>query len=645
MKRRRSIDILIIVVALMFFALVVREVYRRFRPGVYIFEGTTGPGEPSLVKDPVLWDFARYAEGSTSRLAVLLTDPESSWLGLAHGLKSMGIPFILTSDPQRALEHRALLVYPTISGKVLERQTLQDLAAYPRQGGTLIGVNVAGGGLNEVFGFDRAVPGRSRFEIRFDRTQPLASGLSDPREAVLRIRSDPHKTTGLSSTQPEPAGDLERQALGTLGYTDPTYAPLALFDDGTAAITQKPYAGGKTYAFGIDIGFLMLKGYNYREEGIARSYVNAYEPTLDVLLRFIRDIYREAEPDAVTLDPVPGGKSLAAMITHDVDYPKSLRHSLRYAELERSRGIRATYFIQTKYIRDWLDEIFYNPGAVEMVRQLEAQGMEIGSHSVSHAELFSDFPLGDGTEQYPFYQPFIRRRRDAVNGTILGELRVSKFLLDRFLERGEVVSFRPGYLSNPPELPQALHATGFLFTSTITANKSLTHLPFQLNFSRGFEAEVDVYEFPVTVEDEHLPKLGERLPQAVELAEKIGRHGGIFVVLIHPDVLGHKFEFERAFIDSVREFAWFGSVSDFGRWWSARDKVELDVAVDGLDKIIVHLKIPDAIAGLTLNVPDDTTFLESRPSGLEIRQAGRDVWIKEAVGRIELEFRRSGPAS
>jgi len=640
MKRRRSIDILIIVAALVFLALVVREVYRRFRPGIYIFEGITGPGETSLVQDPVLWDFARYAEGSTSRLAVLLTDPESSWLGLAHGLKSMGIPFILTQDPQRALRHSALLVYPTISGKVLERETLQDLAAYPRQGGTLIGVNVAGGGLNEVFGFDRAVPGRTRYEIRFDRTQPLVSGLSDPREAVLRIRSDPRQNEYSSQTHQEPAGITSQQALGTFGYTDPTYAPLALFDDGTAALTQKPYAQGKTYAFGTDIGFLLLKGYDYREEGIARSYVNDYEPMLDVLLRLIRDIYREAEPNAVTLNPVPDGKSLAVMITHDVDYPKSLRNSLRYAELEQSRGIRATYFIQTKYIRDWLDEIFFNPKAVELVRKLEARGMEIGSHSVSHAELFSDFPLGDGREQYPTYQPFIRRRREAINGTILGELRVSKFLLDHFLERIEVISFRPGYLSNPPELPQALLAAGFLFTSTITANKSLTHLPFQLNYSRGFEAEVGIYEFPVTVEDEHRPKLGDRLPQALELAEKIGRHGGIFVVLIHPDILGHKFEFEEAFIDAVREFAWFGSVSDFGRWWSVRDRIELDVALDGLNTSIVNLDIPAGITGLTLKVPADYSFLKSQPSGLEIRQTGRDIWIKDARGRIELEFRR-----
>ena len=37
---------------------------------------------------------------------------------------------------------------------------------------------------------------------------------------------------------------------------------------------------------------------------------------------------------------------------------------------------------------------------------------------------------------------------------------------------------------------------------------------------------MDVFEFPVTVEDEELPKLGDRVPEAVELARQIGRYGG-----------------------------------------------------------------------------------------------------------------------
>jgi len=43
-----------------------------------------------------------------------------------------------------------------------------------------------------------------------------------------------------------------------------------------------------------------------------------------------------------------------------------------------------------------------------------------------------------------------------------------------------VVSFRPGHLSYPFALPQALQATGFAFSSSVTAGNALSHLPFRL---------------------------------------------------------------------------------------------------------------------------------------------------------------------
>ena len=265
------------------------------------------------------------------------------------------------------------------------------------------------------------------------------------------------------------------------------------------------------------------------------------------------------------------------MITHDVDYNKSMGNSLKYAEYEKSQGIKATYFIQTKYIRDWSDKIFYNDKGVNIVKQLEDWGMEVASHSVSHSLDFDKFPFGDGTEQYPSYRPTVKSRNITRGGTIMGELRVSKFLLDSFLSGEKVTSFRSGFLRNPHALPQALKSAAYRFNSSVTANKSLTHLPFQLNHNRGYESEVDIYEFPITVEDEKLPKMGDRLPQALTLAKKISRYGGSYVILIHPNILDHKFEFLKAFIPEVRDSAWFGTVTEFGDWWSARDNIELDV--------------------------------------------------------------------
>ena len=54
-----------------------------------------------------------------------------------------------------------------------------------------------------------------------------------------------------------------------------------------------------------------------------------------------------------------------------------------------------------------------------------------------------------------------------------------------------------------------------------------------------------VFEFPVTIEDEELPKLGDRLPQALEGARQVSRYGGLCVVLIHLNILNPKLAFEK----------------------------------------------------------------------------------------------------
>ena len=57
---------------------------------------------------------------------------------------------------------------------------------FAHTGGTLIALNVLGGGLNEVFGFTEAVPSRGRFEVRFGAS-PLTAAFTDPRERTIRL--------------------------------------------------------------------------------------------------------------------------------------------------------------------------------------------------------------------------------------------------------------------------------------------------------------------------------------------------------------------------------------------------------------------------------------------------------------------------
>ena len=591
------------------------------------FPGVSGPAKATVMPDHVPTTWRTYEQGSTSRLAILLTDPDSSWLGLAHGLKSIGVPFRITRDVHEALAHQVVLVYPMISGKVLGPEALQALAEFPKTGGTLIGVQVLGGGLNQVFGFRDAVASRQRYDVTLTPAAPLLADLTDPRERQLRV--------GIRGKGIE--------VMGTYGYTEAS-APLARFEDGTAAITQAAHGRGRAYAIGLDLGFLLLKGYNNRGEELVKTFDNEFDPTLDVWLRLLKSMYRTAQEEAVTLGTVPFGKSLSVMMTHDVDFTQSIKNAVEYAAYEKSQGVVGTYFIQVKYIRDYNDDIFFNDEGVRYVKQLADLGMELGSHTIAHSRVFNEFPLGTGREAYPSYAPFVKDRTTAYNVSILGELRVSKFLIDHFSGQS-IIAFRPGELSNPFGLPQALLATGYRYSSTATANNSLTHLPYQLTYDRLTDSEVEVFEFPVTIEDEALPKMGDRLPQALEVATRISRYGGSVVVLIHPNILDHKLAFEKGFVEGVRPYAWFGSVGEFGRWWAARNRVEVDVARDPTG-MRVTLKVPAAAAGLTLEVPAGWEVARPGKSEQGVTQQGTVVTFPEMQGTYTVLFTPSpeGPS-
>ena len=593
----------------------------------YLFPGVKGPEGVSVVTTPQPTLLQPYGTPSKSRLAVLITDPASSWLGLVHGFKSAGLPFVITEDYKQALEHAVVVVYPEIPGTLLKKEALKALAEFPAKGGILIGINVLGAGMQEVFGFQEALPSRDHFEVSFNAKDPLLSSFDHPRELTIRV-GNPRKGP---------------ENMGTYSYTQNRQPPLATYEDGAAAITQKSYGRGRAYAVGFDLGFLLLRGYNNRAEEFARSYVNQFEPSLDVLVGLVKEIYRLGEPSAVTIGTVPSGKSLSVLLTHDIDYTQSMENAIAYAEYEKSQGIKGTYFLQTKYIRDYNDDVFFNEHGVRLLKLLAGLGMDLGSHTVAHSKELKNFPLGSGAEQYPSYIPFVKNRSTALNGTILGELRVSKFLIETFSGQA-VISFRPGELSNPFALPQALEASGYLFSSSVTANSSLTHLPFQLNYGRGTDTELDVFEFPVTVEDEEFPEMGKQLPQALELAQRIRRYGGCFVLLIHPNVLDHKLEFEKRFIEAVKDFAWFGSLTEFGQWWAARNALTVDVYSDGTKHTVV-VDAPRNMTGLTLEVPKGWLLRHVEPKAVTGEQSGRFVVLGEAVGEIKVYFETASSGS
>lgn len=590
--------------------------------GVHVFAGVQGPDRASVIKPESQASWRSYEEGGPAHLAILLTDPRSAWMGLVQGLRTMGVPFVVTQDVALALRHRVVLVYPTISGKVLPAESLRALARHPAQGGSLLGFLVEGGGLQEVFGFSEVAQGTRHHQVQFDRTQALTNILTEERELTVPFAS---------------ARADDGTNLASVSYQGATQA-LARYEDGTVAMTSRQVGAGHAYALGVDLGALFLIGQNNREQGVARAYVNQYEPAMDVWLRLLKRLYELGEPQAVTLSTVPHGAPLAVVMSHDIDYTRSIVNASAYAAFEASNAVPATYFIQTKYVRDWNDQVFFNALGVEHLRKVHGLGQEIASHSVAHSQVFHRAELGSGQEQYPGYQPFVHDAQKTDGMSVLGELRVSRFLLTHFLPGYEVSSFRPGHLKDPYSLPQALEATGYRYSSSVTANNSLTHLPFRLTYGREGRSPLPVFEFPVTVEDEALPRLGERVQPSLDLARQLSTYGGLMMVLIHTDVMDHKLAFEKAFVAALKDKAWFGSLKMYGDFWAARDAVRISATEPNAAAWRLTLDAPMPLQGLTLTLPDQVRVKGVEPGALTWRQEGRKLILDAASGVVRIHL-------
>jgi len=127
----------------------------------------------------------------------------------------------------------------------------------------------------------------------------------------------------------------------------------------------------------------------------------------------------------------------------------------------------------------------------------------------------------------------------------------------------------------------------------------MTHLPFQRTACRGYSALAPVWNFPVTIEDERDGRLGDRFDAAVDVIDRVSALGGISVVLIHPDITGHKLRFEERLIDHYADRLWIGSLGEFGAWWEARSRATFDF--DGTD---LTVDAPERIDGLEISFPN-----------------------------------------
>lgn len=571
--------------------------------------GLHGPVEPSSLPAKSAAKVQDFEQGADSALALLVTSTTGdaqAWLALVEGLKARGVPVVATSRLSEALRHRVVLVYPGLSG--LTPQQVQALRVHQEQGGALVDFGEVPDWAKSLTGVDHQNTGRAHASLSFGAEEEL-----------------PEVELGCFwATQYQATADAQ---------------VLATYDDGSSAVIEN--LKNHVYTVGLDIGGFQDMASNARQSGwgckgqtgIAKHYADHDEAYADTPFRWIQRLYRQYQPGAVTLSPVPQGKALAVVLTHDVDTDQAPAVAVRYARWENSQNLPSTYFIQTKYLSDWEDVNFFKADSLPDLEKLIADHRDIGSHSVSHSPVFNKMPLGTGLEQYPSYRPLVRSKAKTDGASILGELRVSRYLLKSLLGV-QITAFRPGYLEYPEQLPQALAATGYRYSSNTTAPDSLSVLPLHAHVDRGPTQEVDEFDFPVTFSDDD-PVMLPRLPDAVRLAQSIAKEHGIFVLLIHPNAVGDKLAFEQQWTQEVRPFSWFGSIDQLGDFWSARDRVTVAVTLQSSSEATITLSAPKALRGLTLELPAGWSLL---PSDTLVSQQGATAVLGTVRGQVQLRM-------
>ena len=246
------------------------------------FPGLSGPSQATILPTtpPDRTPVTAYQSNGLDSLAILLKTDDSSWMGLALGLKSLGVPFRIVESAEEALHHDVVLVYPLLTGANTPAEELRAFAAHVRSGKTLIAFSVIGGGMPDLFGFEATTERNNLDVLEFQSSALTDEFIFNEAEQSISLRS-------FILTEP---------GLPGVSYSNPKHPAIAAYGDGSAAITHNFFETelrtGHAYAIGLDIGHYIMRAHNGRFIRYAETYANGYQPKIDSLLRFIKQVYQ-----------------------------------------------------------------------------------------------------------------------------------------------------------------------------------------------------------------------------------------------------------------------------------------------------------------------------------------------------------------
>lgn len=479
----------------------------------------------------------------------------------------MGIPYSVVENVSEITSHPITLLACLQNADQLTTQEIARLTDYVSNGGWLFASDVHHRELFPLFGIEEMESTRTLYTLTFDVSvdDPIMAFINDPLEQTISL------------------GDPE---LGKIfkcreyKITD-NGQPLAYYENGSVAMSRHLLGNGRTYVLGFRLADIIHRGQTNHDFQAERTYSNGFEPSADVFMLIVRSLYEAVVDVPLIKHTIPGGHKSALIITHDIDAKNAYANAYVFSQMELQFGHKSTHFIETKYFSDWLDAAIYNPESIEALKQTKALGFELQSHSVGHFPDFDTFEPGDPNVTYPDYQPhyFGPPIDKTIGGTIYGEVKISKFLLDRDFGQ-DTIAFRAGYLLFPDQLPEVLEDCGYLYDSSRPANNVLQAYPFFLTESNEMGAPLtNVLEIPLTISDYFLTTdtLSEVVDEWVSILGKYSDNFAPVVLLVHPSRLDDKYQAELNLLNSVAGFdLWRGDFTTYGRFWRNRLQLHYD---------------------------------------------------------------------
>ena len=552
-------------------------------------------------------------------LAVFAPDPQEFGYGARHLASQMGIPYLFTHDFNQALRQPMIVMTGAVDGNFMTETATKRLRDYLNAGGIVVADDGESGGIQDLAGIADLTPSQHRYRMTMD----VPSG--DPGFGRLRLPEE--QTISLGNKG-------EGQAVLTQGYRmkpGTSARVLARFDDGSVALVGRNLGKGRIYVTGLAYYDSVLRPQDDQAIEAGRVYDNGFEPSADVPQMMVRDWYLHLVPGAVVTDTTPDGLAGALIITHDVDYSKSILNMLPYAKAEKEHTFSATFFVQAKTVRDVEDQAFFNAHARQIVATVFGEGADIASHTVAHAPDWKTFPVGTGRETPDNYKPYVKvvapdhSHGLTIGASVTGEVHVSKQRLDTCAAGIDVDALRTGYLLINRAQWTVLERYGYRYDSSYAAGEVMTSFPYTAMEEQGGSQESRILEFPIVLADADgwVPML-PHMPAFDRVLDDEAQIHGVVTTLIHPDVVADKLPTELALVQHARPAMWVGSIDAFGDFWNKRASTTIESAVSGQGET-VSVTAPHGADGLTLDFPSTVTSVSATGTSARVTPSGDSV--------------------